>query len=325
MNALYVYQGTKLRQGEAIPSDAMQSIPAGFYIVGFDDDGFYLHGAEPFTMPTKIYGDTLKRADRILRTHKLRSGNTGVLLSGEKGSGKTLLAKAICLEAVNEGRPVLMVNSSFHGDLFNRFLQNINQQCVILFDEFEKVYNEEKQPHLLTVLDGVIVQQKLFVFTCNESSKVSTLMHNRPGRIFYHLEYKGLDAGFIKDYIDDRLEDKSKVEGAILVASLFSKFNFDMLSAMVEEMNRYDESAQEVLKFINAKPIIDAYEKFDAVLEVDGRRVRLYDRDFTGNPMLMSKVAVTWYKSSNSIEIVEYSHDDMKECNTDIKHFVSSG
>ena len=36
------------------------------------------------------YGNVNKRVEKILNTYSLRNGNTGVLLTGDKGSGKTM-------------------------------------------------------------------------------------------------------------------------------------------------------------------------------------------------------------------------------------------
>jgi hypothetical protein len=80
-------------------------------------------------------------------------------------------------------------------------------------------------------------------------------MINRPGRFFYSLDYKGLDNEFIIDYCKVNLINASNTESVCKAGALFSKFNFDMLQAIVEEMNRYNETAAEVIKFLNAKPM----------------------------------------------------------------------
>jgi hypothetical protein len=42
----------------------------------------------------------------------------------------------------------------------------------------------------------------------NDKFKVNQHMRNRPGRIFYMIEYKGLDKQFIREYCQDRLDAK---------------------------------------------------------------------------------------------------------------------
>jgi hypothetical protein len=98
-------------------------------------------------------------------------------------------------------------------------------------------------------------------------------MHNRPGRIFYSLDYKGLDQDFILEYCEDELNDKTQADTICRVAQTFSSFNFDMLKAMVEEMNRYNEPAQEVIKMLNVRPSEDNYGTFDIKYYLDGVEV----------------------------------------------------
>ena len=99
-------------------------------------DEYFLEESEPFTLPPKLYGKTAHWSERILKSFRADSHHTGVLLSGTKGSGKTLLAKHI---ALTSGLPVIIVNQAFCDDRFLRTLQSIEQPAVILFDEFEKV------------------------------------------------------------------------------------------------------------------------------------------------------------------------------------------
>ena len=71
------------------------------------------------------------------------------------------------------------------------------------------------------------------------------------------------------------------------IACVFSAFNFDMLKALVEEMNRYDESPQDALKMLNAKPEFNNSGKFECQLVVNGEALR--DRnirtEWSGNPL----------------------------------------
>jgi SpoVK/Ycf46/Vps4 family AAA+-type ATPase len=101
-----------------------------------------------------MYGNTLRHTDRIINSFWKRPQQTGVLLNGEKGSGKTLLAKNISVELAKEGVPTIVINRDWTGDGFFKLLQDIDQPCVVLFDEFEKVYDREKQEEILTLLDA---------------------------------------------------------------------------------------------------------------------------------------------------------------------------
>lgn len=232
-------------------------LPPGLYTVRVSPQlGFYLEQAENFELPAKMYGSVEKDSKRILHTFADRDVSTGVLLVGERGSGKTMLAKKIALDAQQVGIPTLLVSSAFTGDAFNSFIQSIEQDCIVLFDEFEKVYSDEDQQLILTLLDGTIRTKKMFIFTSNEKYAVNQHMQNRPGRVFYLKEYDGISMAFIEEYCKDVLKPAlhKHIEIICQFSSMFFAFNFDMLKAICEEMNRFDESPQEAVELLNAKP-----------------------------------------------------------------------
>lgn len=263
--SFYLKNGSKYSIAESRVVETQ--LPADTYAVKQDMNGnFYLEVVDDFVTVPKLYGDVQKRADKILHTYMDRSVSTGVLLSGEKGSGKSLLAKHLCLEARNKyGLATIIVSSPFHGDTFNKFIQNIEQRCIILFDEFEKIYdkNERCQQGLLTLLDGVYTTTKLFLFTVNDKYALDRNMHNRPGRIFYNMDYKRLNDEFIQDYCNDCLKNKDWVGRILCVAQMFGSFNFDMLKALVEEVNRYDEDPVSCINDLNIKPEFSSNQNYD--------------------------------------------------------------
>jgi len=209
------------------------ALPVGSYTVGLYPTGqYYLKEIQPFDLSgKKLYGDTERHGRRILDTFKTREGSTGVLLAGEKGSGKTLLAKYISVQAAKEGISTIVINEAWSGERFNAFIQSIRQPAIVLFDEFEKVYRQSaevemsdssrrrylyddymgqgvdyaeqgpnpSQDAILTLLDGVYPSSMLFLLTVNDKTKITKNMMNRPGRIFYVLDFAGLELDFVRD------------------------------------------------------------------------------------------------------------------------------
>jgi hypothetical protein len=140
---------------------------------------------------------------------------------------------------------------------------------------------------MLTLLDGVYPSKKLFILTCNDKWRVNEHMRNRPGRIYYMMDYKGLEHDFIVEYCMDNLDATEHVPAVCRIASLFDQFNFDMLKAMVEEMNRYDETPHEVMKMLNTKPEFGGETRYKVALQVKGLDIPETDADseWVGNPL----------------------------------------
>ena len=133
-------------------------------------------------------------------------------------------------------------------------------------------------------------------------------MRNRPGRIFYMIDFKGLSMEFVMEYCEDNLENKLHIPKICNIASLFAQFNFDMLKALVEEMNRYDETPEEALAILNVKPEFDEGNKFDVKLAVPGQKVnmeKMDDRTWKGNP-LHQKVRIEYVHTQKDQDGDEY-------------------
>lgn len=322
----FLKNGTTFTPSAEANLDLHTRLPAGNYIIKKDQFGkFFFEQIETFEFKSKRYGDNVKNTERILSTFQSRDVSTGVMLAGEKGSGKSLLAKTLSIRGYELDIPTIVINAPWCGDEFNKLIQDIKQPAIVLFDEFEKVYDRDQQEHILTLLDGVFPTKKLFVLTCNDKYRVDAHMRNRPGRIFYMLDFKGLDSEFIREYCEDNLENKQHIAKICNIASLFGQFNFDMLKALVEEMNRYDESPEESLKMLNTKPEFDDGDKFDIKLVIEGAQIPandLYNTVWSGNP-LQSAISVE-FKSTEGCDADEFNWETSLFENVDLKKVDSN-
>ena len=220
-------------------------------------DGYYLKPMDNFQLPPKIYGSLSHYAKHFFMTYKLQDiGQTGIILAGTSGSGKTLLSHILSTKARIERHIPTIVIGENSVDSVTNFMYAIKSlpECVLLFDEFDKTFRtRNQQEELLPLFDGAFTSKKLTILTLNHLYIVSQHLINRPTRIRYLLEFKGLETDFIREYCDDNLKDINETNEILRITRTFDIFSFDMLQMLVREMNEYDKKAVDAIKLMNIK------------------------------------------------------------------------
>lgn len=107
-----------------------RNLPPATYSVAFHPQmGFWLeHRPNLSTNEETIYGNHNKRADKVFKSYDSSSRNFGVILSGKKGIGKSLLARMIAERAIEKNMPVIIVDAAIPG--ISDFLSSIQQEAV---------------------------------------------------------------------------------------------------------------------------------------------------------------------------------------------------
>ena len=251
-------------------------LPVGTYYVKASPGGLFLSKTFDMAVPAKLYGAVQQDAERIVNTFNDKNQSMGVLLSGLKGTGKTCTAKLVSKIMREQNRPTIIVDEAFNTYALAHFLQRIQNTCMIMFDEFDKLYGEKpqngravkanddtvevevpSQNGLLGLLDGIQSVNHLCMFMCNKKTMVNDYLINRPSRIYYHFQFTGLSEDIVRDYASKNLSDLAQVESVVKVRNMVFDMSFDILKSIVEEVNRYGTEPKDVLKVLNVVPTTD--------------------------------------------------------------------
>lgn len=267
-------------------------LPPKTYRVDYDPDTrtFSLLEAHDFEIPeTKIYGQHLDKVKKVLNAMDKMNRNLGVILSGDKGIGKSLFSKCLGLKARKKGIPVILVNEYNEG--IANFLEEIEQTVMILFDEYDKTFNDKKyncQAEMLSLFVGVSAGKKLFVITCNEIQSLSQYLINRPGRFHYHFRFLYPTADEIRDYMEDKLDKQyyDEIEN-VIAFSVRMNLNYDCLRSIAFELNnglKFQEAINDlniirISQYKNIKIIVEFENQ--ATLSGKIKEWQLYDNTIT--------------------------------------------
>lgn len=256
-----IHAGREVHLQEAQYSES--ELSPGFYVVNFSPmTGYFLTKRDKFTIPKKVYGSNQKFIDRALKAFMARGRGMGVLLSGDKGAGKTVTAKMLANQC---DIPVIMIQEGYHGQPLTEFLEKIQVPAMIFIDEFEKTYiDNNARNYFLGLLDGVATNRHLFMLTTN-TTDIGEYFLSRPGRIRYHKEFYGVDDQMITDMVHDNIKDKKLAEAVINTALSLTNISFDSLASIIEESLLFNEPPKEFMEFFNVSS--DTSMDYDLTLE----------------------------------------------------------
>lgn len=243
--------------------------PGTYYLRFSKQSGWFLLQRENFVINEKVYGVNTAKVQKVLDSFGKFERSLGVLLSGHKGIGKSLFAKELSINAIAAGLPVVIADTPYPG--ISEFIEDIQQEVLVLFDEFDKTFakNDDYDPQaeLLSMFDGTTSGKKLFVITCNDTSRLNDFLVNRPGRFHYHLRFTYPTRDEIVEYLHDKLGDGHEED--IYAAAAFGarvSLNYDCLRAIAFELAQGATFKEAIgdLNIVNTE-----CEKYDVSLIMD--------------------------------------------------------
>lgn len=278
-----------------------KKLPPLTYDVCFSKmQGFFLTSRSDIkSEEEKIYGNYIQKVSKVIGGYESVDRNFGIILSGPKGVGKTLFAKVLSAEAQVKGYPILVVSDYVPG--ISHFLSSIDQDVIILFDEFEKVFCEKEnfnpQDEMLTLFDGLDGGHKLFIVICNSLDRLNSYILNRPGRFHYHFTLDVPNAEEIREYLQDKLAPpyQNEIDRIINLANM-GKITYDCLRAIVFELNQ-GYSLEETISDLNISR--DRSVTFDIEVEfMDGAIYKVYGESVD---LVSSKPYGRWFRPALQI------------------------
>lgn len=271
---------------------AYDALPAKTYTVRFAQmSGFYLEERTDLAVKERVYGVHTEKANKVLKSFALFERNMGVILSGDKGIGKSLFARCLCEQAVSAGYPVIIVDQFIPG--IATYIESIEQEAFFLFDEFDKTFGDIRagdneanpQSRLLSLFDGTSEGKKLFIITCNSLSKLNDYLVNRPGRFHYHFRFNYPTPEEIMSYLTDKLgsQYRDEIDKVILFSRKIS-LNYDCLRAIAFELS-LGEPFEAVIQDLNILNVHAEYYdlalhcKGGVILRAKSESLDLFNRD----------------------------------------------
>ena len=236
-------------------------LPAQIYGIRFDPmKGYSLCKYSDIAINEKVYGVHEAKVNKALGSFKAFNRSLGIILSGDKGIGKSLFAKMLCNKAVEEGYPVIICDADYPG--LAHFIDSIDQECVVFFDEFDKTFktnemssNNDAQAAMLSLFDGVSMNKKLFCITCNDTSGLNNFLINRPGRFHYHFRFNYPNKEEIEDYLKDHIAEDKYVEiEKVIDFARKVQLNYDCLRAISYELSLCDTFEEAISDLNIVKP-----------------------------------------------------------------------
>lgn len=231
-------------------------LPVGTYDVLFSEmSGYSLIKRADFETTTKVYGPHKDLVNQMITRYEQFNSNFGVILGGRKGTGKTMTARLLSEAFKAKDIPTIIISKATPG--LPDFIQSIEQEVFILFDEFEKVFpkgspdTKDLQSQFLPVFDGLSNTKHFYMVTINDYNKLNDYFLGRTGRFYYNITFDAIGKDEITEILTDKLDKSLKLDINRLsfILSIID-VNYDQLMSIIKELN-LGSSIDYIFKYLN--------------------------------------------------------------------------
>jgi len=198
-----------------------------------------------FNVPPKLYGDNHDYLSMIYDDWRETEGAIGAMLYGKKGCGKTVLSEMIGNKILQNDVPVFLINTKIPAHMIKMTLAACPNGAMVLFDEFEKIYEEDDQKELLILFSDSDLKKVLFVMTVNDAGEINDFLINRPGRVKFWIHYEGIDDRVVSELMEEMKVPKVLRSGIREWArDLGEEVSFDIMKFVCKEALKCTSYAQ---------------------------------------------------------------------------------
>jgi hypothetical protein len=187
----------------------------------------------------------------------------GLLLIGNKGGGKSMLAEDIGNWGIAKGLPVLMIDSRQNPSVIRMVIQAMGP-CIVYFDEFGKIYKdgsedgqENYRDAMLALFSDTSMTGVMMIVTANSRSELSEFMLDRPGRFAYRINHAGIDESTIREIAANYHLNEEFME-VMLRSNLGENTNYDSLCKLgsIAMQCKTMEELVEICAIANIPPLM---------------------------------------------------------------------